>query len=222
MMKHKVTQELFAYWNALRDGRIAPTRGEIEPRDIRRILPYIFILERRDSWSYRFRLAGTGLCNIYGTEFRGHNMLNLWQSECQSKMNQLLDDVVGSASVGLVDYTAETPDRREATLEMVLLPLAQDNGAITRVLGAATPLDDLPWLGDYMLTRQWIGRAQLIDPEKLAAVDPAREFARRIAREEPPRPTRIAGLGTRHVPLRTERPYLRLVKSETLKSEDAN
>ncbi len=56
-MKHKTTQALFDYWNAMRAGRPAPRRSEIEPGDMRAILPYVFILERKDRDTYRFRLA---------------------------------------------------------------------------------------------------------------------------------------------------------------------
>ncbi len=46
-MKHKNNQVLFDYWNAIRAGRPAPRRPEIEPGDIRRVLPSVFILERK-------------------------------------------------------------------------------------------------------------------------------------------------------------------------------
>lgn len=213
-MKHKVTRALIDYWCTLRGDCLAPTRSDIEPRDIPRVLPYVFILERRDAWSYRFRLAGTGLCNIYGMELRGHNLMAFWRHGCQEQLRLLLNDVVASASVGLVDYTAETPDHREVSMEMVLLPLAQDNGEITRVLGAAAPLDDFPWLGDHMLTHQWIEHAELINPDRLPVPVPAHAARGRAVPERLPQPAPIASLGTRRAPLASERPYLRLVKSE--------
>lgn len=223
-MKHKITQELFSYWNTLRDGRPAPRRSNIEPRDIRRILPNVFILERKDRWSYTFRLAGTGLCNIYGMEFRGHNMLSFWQHDSQTQLSRLLNDVTGSASIGLVDYIAQTPDKREVGLEMILLPLAQDNGAITRIMGAALPVDDQPWIGDHMLTHQWIERAQLIDPNQLADTLPARQTAEKILWQKPPRPARapIAAIGTRQSQNKSERPYLRLVDTDKAVAKDNN
>ena len=105
-MKHKANKALFTYWNRLRGVRPAPCRSEIEPRDITRILPHLFILERKNRSAYNFRLAGTGLCSIYGMEFRNHNMLALWQSDCQTALETLLNDVTGSAAIGIVEYTA--------------------------------------------------------------------------------------------------------------------
>ena len=40
-MKQEGTIALFQYWNRLRDGRPAPRRTEIEPADIKSLLPVI-------------------------------------------------------------------------------------------------------------------------------------------------------------------------------------
>lgn len=214
-MKHKTIQALFDYWNVMRAGRPAPLRSEIEPGAIRRVLPHVFILERHDEESYRFRLAGTGLCSVYGMEFRGHNLLSMWENECHATLKQALDDVVTNANAAIIEYTAATTDHREATFEMILLPLAQENGAITRVLGAAVPIDEFAWIGDRLFARQWIDRLQIVDPERMPKRERAIEAARRIVREKPPivASSAVASLAHRRPPLRGERAHLRLVKS---------
>lgn len=217
-MKHKAIHTLFDYWNAKRLGRPAPMRSEIQPGEIRSILPHVFILERENEQSFRFRLAGTGLCSIYGMEFRNHNMLAMWQEDCLDSLRHALDEVVRNASISVVEYTASTTTQREATFEMILLPLAQDNGAITRILGAAVPADDLPWIGDHLLARQWIDRLQILDPERMPKRERAPEPARRspIQRQPllPPHVSaQISSLANRRAPLRSERSYLRLVKN---------
>lgn len=213
-MKHKTNQALFDYWNAIRAGRPAPRRAEIEPGDIRRILPYVFILERKDRNDYRFRLAGTGLCSVYGMEFRGHNMLSMWQDDCVENLKQALEDVTANATISVVEYTAATNDKREATFEMILLPLAHEDGSVSRVLGAAVPIDQFPWIGDRLLARQWIDRLRRLDPERMPKRAPAAAtVARRILAEKPPVAiSSIASHAGRTPPLRSERSYLRLVK----------
>lgn len=214
-MKHKNNQALFDYWNAIRAGRPAPRRGEIEPGDIRRILPYVFILERKDRDTWRFRLAGTGLCRTYGMEFRGHNLLTMWPDECAENLKQALDHVTMNATVSVVEYTAATNDGREATFEMILLPLAHEDGSMTRVLGAAVPVDNFAWIGDRLLARQWIDRLRRLDPERMPKTPrPAEAIARRILAEKPPVAiASIASHASRKPPLRSERSYLRLVKT---------
>ncbi len=220
-MTHQTVQALVNYWNDLRGSRPAPLRSEIEPRDLKRILPHVFILERNDRWTYRFRLAGTGLCNVYGMEFRRHNMAALWQDDSQQEILKVLNEVTGKGTVGFIEYTAETPDNRQVAMEMVFLPLAQDNGAVTRVLGAAVIVDDLPWIGDHMLIRQWTDRVRQVDPENLTVAPPLVHAARKIASALPPRPTPAPSLGTRRRSSTAERPYLRLVKEERLEIDKA-
>lgn len=213
-MKHKTIQALFDYWNTIRAGRPAPLRSEIEPGAIRRVLPYVFILERQSGDAFSFRLAGTGLCSVYGMEFRGHNILSMWQDECHESLRDALHAVTRNASAAIVEYTATTNDHREATFEMILLPLAQDNGAITRVLGAAVPVDQFAWIGERLFARQWIDRMQIVDPERMPRRERAIETARRIVREKPPViSTPIGNFMHQRPPLRGERTYLRLVKA---------
>ncbi|MGB3810119.1 MAG: PAS domain-containing protein [Parvibaculum sp.] len=219
-MKHKTINALFDYWNTMRAGRPAPLRSEIQPGDIKRCLPHVFILEREDAQTYRFRLAGTGLCSIYGMEFRNHNLLSMWQEDCHERLRHALTDVTENANISLVEYTATTNDHREATFEMLLLPLAQENGAITRILGAAVPVDEFPWIGDRLLARQWIDRLQILDPERMPKRERAAEAARRIIRERPPLiSAHIPSLANRRAPLRSERAYLRLVKQAHITGE---
>lgn len=220
-MTHLTLQALLNYWNDLRGDRPAPRRSEIEPRDLKKILPHVFILERNDRWTYRFRLAGTGLCATYGMEFRRHNMAALWQDESQQQVLELLNDVTGTGAIGSIEYTAETPDNRQVSMEMILLPLAQDNGAVTRVLGAAVAVDEFPWIGDHMLIRQWIDRIVRLEAADIPAAPPMADTARRITRTAPPKPAPVASLGTRRQRLGAERPYLRLVRDQSIEIDKA-
>ena len=211
-MEHKTTQDLFGYWMRIRADRAVPLRRDIDPGDIRRVLPHLFILERQDRWTYKFRLAGTALCELYGTELRGHNMLALWRADSHTTMARLLDDVIGNIAVGDVRFTVETDENRQLDLEMLLLPLAQDSGVINRVLGAAVPVEDAHWMGDRSVTRQWIRRAKVKDPGSVPVPEPAEPSL--IGAGEPP--ATVAALSSLRPKLEGERPYLRLVKPEAL------
>ena len=79
-MKHNTSKALFAYWDSVRGHRMAPQRFEIDPSKISAILPYTFILERRDAETFSFRLAGTRMCDVFGYELRGTNFLDGWET----------------------------------------------------------------------------------------------------------------------------------------------
>src|SRR5690349_14918405 len=79
-MKQRTLQTLYAYWNEVRAGRLAPLRLEIEPSRIAGILAETFMLERIDAANYQYRLAGTRLCELFGSELRGANFLDGWSA----------------------------------------------------------------------------------------------------------------------------------------------
>jgi len=62
------TKGLLEYWVSKCNNGKYPKRSDIEPGDITRILPYIFMVERANSGQsdYRFLLVGTEIVNIEG------------------------------------------------------------------------------------------------------------------------------------------------------------
>jgi hypothetical protein len=162
MIKHPSTQSLLEYWNHLRAERNIPRRDEIEPRDIKRLLPSVFMLGYEGPEHFRFRLAGTHLCSIFGIELRNFNILDLWEEDCRGAVAAALARVVGESQPMFINFSAETPNGRSCSFEMLLLPLATEDGRAARVLGHVAALSHPSWLGDELLTRQWIERVRVI------------------------------------------------------------
>jgi hypothetical protein len=142
-MKVRTSQQLYAYWNDLRGGRLAPRRFEVEPAAIAGILPDTFILEREDRHDYMFRLAGTRICDRFGREFRGRNLLDLWTAEDREVVIRVLESVTRDGAVGVIGLMAGTGDGPQAAFEMLLLPLVHTGQSISRVLGALAPVAPL-------------------------------------------------------------------------------
>ena len=152
-MEHKTSNELYKYWDAVRNNRRAPHRFEIEPSKIANILSQTFILERRQHDIYRFRLAGTQICSNFGKELRGKNILDLWLGPDWTTVHALLDIVTEDAAVGVVRFRAMTQEDREAEFEMIFLPLIHTEPSINRVLGSIAPIETPFWLGTVPLSR---------------------------------------------------------------------
>src|SRR5690606_5439028 len=182
----------------------------------RRVLPYVFILERKDRDTWRFRLAGTGLCSTYGMEFRGHNILSMWSDDCAEDLKDALEDITANATISVVEYTAATNEERDATFEMILLPLAHEDGTITRVLGAAVPIDRFPWIGERMFARHWGDRLRRLDPGRLRS--PQRDADAVARRSLPARPPLAAASLAAH--RARHRPDRRLVKTAPASTEE--
>lgn len=67
-----MVRELFAYWQKKSAGRIAPKPRDIEPGDLKRLLPFIAISDvLHDPFTLRFRLVGTSIVEAVGYDFTG-------------------------------------------------------------------------------------------------------------------------------------------------------
>jgi hypothetical protein len=157
-MKQRTVQSLYSYWNDLRAGRIAPPRLEIEPARIAALLPETFMLERVGSAAFNFRLAGTRLCEIFGTELRGADMLAGWSPSDRAAIAADLETTCEAGAVTLLTVEASADPVHRVQLEVIMLPLMHSTNKIERIIGAMSPLTAPHWLGYERL-----GAKRLID-----------------------------------------------------------
>lgn len=131
-------KELLEYWVSKCDADKYPVRSAIEPSKIKRILPYIFIVERLDGEKsdYRFRLVGTGIVDIEG-ECTGRLLSelfpdrdkysNVWKQydECCMGVTYIRHQTLGWRGKKYIEY------------ETVLLPLYGDGENVDYLIGTA-------------------------------------------------------------------------------------
>jgi hypothetical protein len=171
-MQQPTSRQLYAYWDHVRNGRVAPRRFEIEPSMIAAVLPETFIVEGSGALGYRFRLAGTRICEQFGRELRGADLLNLWEGADRDAVASLLRNVVADGVVGHGRFTAYSGTNRQANFEFVLLPLIHTGDTINRVLGAITAIEPPFWLGAEPLLRQEILELNLHQPDGHQSLSP--------------------------------------------------
>jgi hypothetical protein len=172
-MQQRTLQILYTYWNGLRAGRVAPARLEIDPSRIGAILPEIFLLERMDAATYCYRLAGTRLCEMFGSELRGANLLDGWPAPDRAALaNDLALTCERGAVIHLV-LEASADGERRVQLEATFLPLMHADGAIGRVIGAMSAMASPHWLGHDPLRARRLLHHELIWPDGRPAVAPA-------------------------------------------------
>ena len=164
-MKSRILLALYNYWNEVRRERLAPRRFEIEPSRIGEILPHSFILERVDAECYRFRLAGTRLCEDLAIELRGGNFLDDWSPADRITLEGHFSVMTYQGAVGYLTMEAESEDGQSADFEVLLLPLIHSPEQVDRFLGAMAPIDAPGWLGTRRLERRRLLSHELIWPE---------------------------------------------------------
>ena len=138
---------LYNYWNDVRGSRMAPRRFEIEPSHVSSILAETFILERVDSRTYTFRLAGTRICEQFGMEFRGRNFIDLAGEGGRDAMEADFATITNQGAVGLFEIEARDSQNKAVHFEALALPLLHGNQGVTRYVGALSAMETPPWLG---------------------------------------------------------------------------
>jgi hypothetical protein len=167
-MRHRTNTALFTYWNSVRAERIAPQRFEIDPSRISALLPYTFILEQADSSTLRYRLAGTRMCEIIGTELRGANFLDGWSPKDRLSLMRQISVLTGQGAVVSLHLALATPLDQKVECEMILLPLLHTGRTINRILGSIAPLTTPQWLANAPLVSKSVLANELLWPTRNA------------------------------------------------------
>ena len=161
---HTSTAQLYEYWNRQRGDRSAPSRSQIEPSDIRTILPDTFILSAEEHGRFSWRLAGTRVCTLYCRELKERNFLSDWLGRERETIASLLQAVVEEAAVCVLQFQGSALHNQTLTMEMVLMPLSLQTKGHARVLGAIAALDTPYWLGIQPPQDRKIGNTRLVWP----------------------------------------------------------
>ncbi len=129
-MNDYIADEVLSYWENLRDGRLVPKRSEIDPRQLRKSLNYTFILEADAPDNIRFRLAGSRLCDCMGMEMRGMPAYSMIQLKGRNAFNKAIQTCLTRPQI--------LSFRMHPNASMVLLPMADEDNNISRILGCVT------------------------------------------------------------------------------------
>ncbi len=132
---------LISHWESLRVDGETPFRSEIDPRLFPELLENIFILENTAPEQFRIRHSGMMLCEMMGFEVRGQQATSMMQNIYREKLILLLGQVLARPGIAEITLVAQDLHDNTISLKMILLPLRDDFGDISRVLGCiSTPV----------------------------------------------------------------------------------
>jgi hypothetical protein len=197
-MKHKNSHLLVGYWSRLRKGREVPDQTDIDPRAIKRLLSYTFILDYENPARPVYRLAGTGLCERFGFELKGTSFLAHWESQSTLSLVSLLRQAMKSRQPVCLSSVAATADNGMVELETILTPVSMNGSEPNRFFGMVQMLGDpAPLLGRAIAYERLVGSHLVQEDEPLIEDD---------QNNRPPPPPALRA--------HPKAPYLRLVVSQ--------
>jgi hypothetical protein len=167
VMKHKNSHLLVGYWSRLRQGRDVPDQTDIDPRQIKRLLSYTFILDCENVARPVYRLAGTGLCERFGFELKGTGFLAHWESQSGMALAPLLRQALKLRQPVCLSSIAVTADNGMVELETTLTPVSFNGGEPRRFFGLVQVMSDpSPLLGRAIAYQRLIASQLVQEDEK--------------------------------------------------------
>ncbi|MBL4646513.1 MAG: PAS domain-containing protein, partial [Rhizobiales bacterium] len=168
-MDHPSIQRLFSYWNEKRRGMAAPWRTDINPGDIRDILPEVFLLERGDDGRFYYRLAGTKLCQNTRRELKGQRILAQYSDLDRRKLQMALSQVATKGSVFVAELLGMSQQGQTVEQHMLVLPLRHGEVEFPRLIGVCINAEEPQWLGRDPIHRYAILSARMLNVKNAEA-----------------------------------------------------
>lgn len=123
------------YWLSLRRGRRLPSRRDLDPVAIPWALPLIWLCDVVGPNSYRYRLAGETINEVYGRGLAGLYLKELIRPEGYEMVRARYDaTVAGPAIVHSIGRIYARSDRHYQG-ERLILPLSDDGRQVHHLVG---------------------------------------------------------------------------------------
>jgi hypothetical protein len=129
-------QEAYRYWLRMLDGRPAPSRRDLDPTEIKKLLPHVLLVDVHEGGRYRYRLIGTDNVREHGMDATGRyldevlpgpeykaHVLRLYD-ECVRERRPVYSESLFLSAIGL------KPQRH---LKVLFMPLSDDAKTVNLV-----------------------------------------------------------------------------------------
>lgn len=191
--------ELYRYWQAKRGGRREPTRRDIDPAEIGRLLRHIALVE--PSWAgYRWRLMGTAIAADIGRDLTGRRFgAHIGSPGFVKLLTASFDHVLTWRQPVFDECLCQTGSGGHQAVSRLLLPLGSDKNTagmilLTRLVRSCQIRGEAP-TGIERAEGVVHGMVEIRSQHDLARCDLA--WRERVAPARAPGPIRIANLWSR-------------------------
>lgn len=141
---HPGSRKLFRYWESIRGESAAPSRDLIDLKCLKDMVPWLFVFEQ--SWArkrFNWRLAGTGVCQLWRMELTGTDVLQGWDRFEHDTAFRLLEGVAIGLQPCAFRLRLITSLGHHLPVEMIALPIRARGDIATHIFGAVMPFRDL-------------------------------------------------------------------------------
>jgi len=173
---HPKSRILFRFWEEMRGELAAAKKQDLNLKKISNILPSVCILERQpNSPTYIWRLVGTGICNLWGYELTGRDVLEGWPEFEKQSMTTGFEMVLATLQPCVSRFRAINEAGDEIGVELIALPIQDTKTGELQLLGTVVPFRTNFNTEDQKLVRFELSSMRKIWTEPLPGDDLANE-----------------------------------------------
>jgi hypothetical protein len=132
---HKNVQAIYDYWLAKRDGRTMPARADLEPAEIKKLLPMTMLVDvTQDERRFVYRLVGTREVAERGSDPTGKSIAEAYFGGSLEETLSCYDYVVRNQAPFCYRDPYAAADGQVQNDDIIYLPLSDDGARVNMVL----------------------------------------------------------------------------------------
>lgn len=132
-------QSLYRYWLNARSGPGMPRRVDIDPLEMVRWLPHLYLVDVLPDGGYFYRLAGEEIRHLYGCRVGGRRLEEVFDGTIRELKVNLLNRVRLDRRVVYCQNSFLNHSNAYATVDRLLLPLVDESDRVSQILGCVYP-----------------------------------------------------------------------------------
>ncbi|MDP6390255.1 MAG: PAS domain-containing protein [Alphaproteobacteria bacterium] len=128
-------KQIFEYWDSKRRGRRMPSREDIDPIEIPRLLPKVQLVDvEQDPLRFRYRLVGTEMVARRGSDPTGKEVGKAFYGSDPQRIIANYTYVVEHKTHQYSNTQFKEPRGWYVSLERIYLPLSEDDDLVNKIL----------------------------------------------------------------------------------------
>lgn len=134
-LSSSIGTELYEYWERKRGSRRMPSRADIDPADLKRILPNIILAKIDRDLRVRYTLVGTRCVAHAGMDYTGHYLDEIdFGCDFDTDWHEIYRTLCRERRPIFGIVKTSLKDNRMCELAEVLLPLSDDGETVTHCI----------------------------------------------------------------------------------------
>jgi hypothetical protein len=170
-MLHPGSRQLFRYWETLRAEKAYPRREDVDFAAIKTVMPDLVVIERDHlRKSFRYRLAGSRVCALFGSNLTGKDLFANWDHFETDVIRRHLEITLTRFQPAVIRMRLTTDHEQQLAAELVVLPVQMQNSNRVQLIGGMFPFRPVGSMGHISIVSRELVSARIIWTEHQGTV----------------------------------------------------